>query len=71
MFICYYPVYFTHRIFEEYLYLTRAYRSLPKLPCYSNACSGLSPLYKRLHNGRSCVLVYALYVVCTVRDRIF
>ena len=40
MFICYYPVWFPHRIFEEYLYLTRAYRSLPKLPYFENTFLG-------------------------------
>ncbi len=35
------PVWFPHRIFEEYLYLTRDYRSLHKLPYFSNAFFGL------------------------------
>ncbi len=41
MFICYYPVWFPHRIFEEYLYLTRDYRSSHKLSYFSNAFFGL------------------------------
>ena len=41
-FICYYPVCFPHRIIEEYLRLTRAYRSFHKLPYFSIAFPGLT-----------------------------